>query len=69
MTITKQSILAGFISGLVYALIMAGFDYYEDKSFHVTTFFVNFLVLGVIMGVYTAFKLRRQAKKNDSDKN
>ena len=65
MSNTRQSVLAGLISGLVYALIMAGFDYYEDQQFYLKKFIVNFLVIGLFMGFYTIYKLRKQAKTKD----
>ena len=68
MSITKQSVIGGIISGLVYALIMAGFNYYEDKSFNLKIFILNFVVFGLFMGFYTTYRLRKQAKnKNKSN--
>ncbi|GAA4281873.1 hypothetical protein [Gaetbulibacter aestuarii] len=65
MSITRQSIIGGIISGLVYAAIMAGFDYYEDNSFNLKIFMLNFVLFGLFMGLYTTFRLRKKAKSKE----
>ncbi|MFH4968342.1 hypothetical protein V8G61_09070 [Gaetbulibacter sp. M240] len=67
MSDTRQSVLAGLISGLVYSLIMAGFDYYEDQQFSLKNFVVNFMIIGLFIGFYTTYKLRKQAKTKDKN--
>lgn len=59
----KAFINSGLISGLVFALIMLGFDYYNQKSFSAIKFVTHFVLFGLFNG-YMAY---RKYKKDNSN--
>ncbi len=56
---TKKFILTGLVSGLVFAILMAGWDYYQDRPFSVLKFVLH-LVLFALFNGYMSY---RSAKK------
>lgn len=46
---TKKLLLTGIVSGGVFAVLMAGYDYSVGESFSLTKFFFHFIILGGIM--------------------
>ncbi|MCX7552092.1 hypothetical protein [Xanthomarina sp. F2636L] len=65
-TQTKAIIKSGLFSGIVYAGLMAGFDYSDGENFRIWRFILNALFFGIFMGLFTRYNLKKQA---DNDKN
>jgi len=59
----KVFIRSGIISGFVFALIMAGFDYFKDQPFSVLKFMMHFVLFGLFNG-YMAY---RKFKKDQNE--
>ncbi|ESU22806.1 hypothetical protein FLJC2902T_32450 [Flavobacterium limnosediminis JC2902] len=62
--ITKRMIKTFFISGLIYAGLMAGDDYIGGNGFRLWRFILHASVFGLLM----AFLFRYNFKKNESSK-
>ncbi|MBQ0768951.1 MAG: hypothetical protein KBT58_06635 [Bizionia sp.] len=60
----KKFIYPGLFAGLIYAGIMAGFDYSDSLSFSLNRFLINFVLFGGFMAAINYFALRRARKKN-----
>lgn len=60
----NKILISGLSAGLVYAGIMALFNYAEDEAFNLNNFIINFLFFGIFMALLTWFNLKRQEKKN-----
>jgi len=55
------------IYGLVFAGLMAGFDYSDGQDFKIWIFIVNSLFFGIYMGLMKFYFLKKQAKwKNEN---
>ncbi|MBT8253009.1 MAG: hypothetical protein KJN68_03485 [Bacteroidia bacterium] len=50
--LTKERIKIFLIAGLVYAAIMAGFDYYSGVELNLKKFLLHFLIFGLLMAVF-----------------
>jgi len=57
---TKSILISGLISGIVYAVLMAGFDYYDEKNFKVWRFIFNFVFLGILIGLVTRYNFKKE---------
>ncbi|GGW74512.1 hypothetical protein DFQ11_1126 [Winogradskyella epiphytica] len=62
-TQTKAIIKSGLFSGIVYAGLMAGFDYSDGQDFRIWRFILNALFFGIFMGFMTRYNLKKQADK------
>ena len=62
-TQTKVIIKSGLFSGIVYAGLMAGFDYSDGQDFRIWRFILNSLFFGTFMGFMTRYNLKKQADK------
>jgi len=65
-TQTKAIIKSGLISGIVYAGLMAGFDYSDGQDFRIWKFIFHASFFGIFMGFITRYNLRKQAKKENN---
>ena len=65
-TQTKAIIKSGLISGIVYAGLMAGFDYSDGQDFRIWKFIFQASFFGIFMGFMTRYNLRKQAKKENN---
>jgi len=65
-TQTKAIIKSGLISGIVYAGLMAGFDYSDGQDFRIWKFIFHASFFGIFMGFMTRYNLRKQAKKENN---
>ena len=65
-TQTKAIIKSGLISGIVYAGLMAGFDYSDGQDFRIWKFIFRASFFGIFMGFMTRYNLRKQAKKENN---
>jgi preprotein translocase subunit SecG len=59
----KVFIKSFLLSGLVYAGLMAGFDYSEGQEFSIWRFILGFLFFGIFMGLVSRYKHKKQLKK------
>ena len=66
-TLTKITIRAFLISGLIYAGLMAGFDYYNGKEFEILIFLFRFSIFGFFMSLAARYKHKRQLKNEQID--
>ncbi len=60
---TKSILKSGLLTGLIYALLMAGFDYSNEQSFRLFRFIINFLFFGIFMGLLAFYNIKK-TKKN-----
>lgn len=49
----KKYIITGLISGLVFAILLAGWDYYKQNPFSVLKFVIHTVVFGAFNGYMT----------------
>ena len=68
-TQTKSIIKGGLFGGIVYALVMLGFDFTIGENFNVWKFIFNLSSFGILMGFMTYYNLKKQLEKNKSNKN
>jgi hypothetical protein len=68
-TLTKTIIRAFLISGLIYAGLMAGFDYSKGKEFEILIFLFRFSIFGFFMSLAARYKHKRQFKNEQLDDN
>ena len=67
-TQTKTRIKSGIMSGIGYAVLMAGFDYSDGQDFRIWRFIFNALFFGMSMGLminYNFNKHRNKESKNE----
>lgn len=62
-TQTKAIIKSGLISGIVYAGLMAGFDYSDGQDLSIGKFLANFIFFGIFMGWLTYYNIKKQSRK------
>ena len=65
-TQTKAIIKSGLISGILYAGLMAGFDYSDGQDFRIWKFIFHASFFGIFMEFMTRYNLRKQAKKENN---
>ncbi|AXO79015.1 hypothetical protein DZC78_01005 [Olleya aquimaris] len=58
----KKYIITGLISGLVFAILLAGWDYYKQSPFSVLKFVIHTVVFGVFNG-YMTYRKETKAKQ------
>ncbi len=59
----KSILTGGFVGGIVYAGVMAGFDYYDGENFRMWKFVFNFLFFGTFTGISTRYNIKKQSEK------
>ena len=66
----KVFLKAFFSTGLIYATLMASFDYYFDEVFKVAKFLFHFFFFGLFMGLLARNNTKNQLikKKNQLQK-
>ena len=52
----KTKIKSGLLAGLIFTILMAGFDYSKGQDFSIFKFIFHFLFFGLIMGLITKIK-------------
>jgi dipeptide/tripeptide permease len=62
-TRTKSIIKVGLFGGIVYALVMLGFDFTAVKNFNVWKFIFNLSSFGILIGFMIYYNLKKQVKK------
>lgn len=63
----NKVLISGIFSGLTYALIMMGFDYYDNKELSLSKFILHAVVFGGIMAVSTMYSIRKKEKNKDNN--
>ncbi len=48
---TKSSLIFGFVSGFLFATLVAGFDYYNDNPFDFSKFIFQFILFGLFQSL------------------
>ncbi len=56
----KNRILLGLLAGIVYASIMAAFDYASDLPFHEVKFVFSMLIFGTFMTIATKWMVKKK---------
>jgi hypothetical protein len=55
----KGRIIYGLVTGIIFASIMAAFDYYDDKTLNVLKFIFHLLFFGLFQALFIKFKSRK----------
>lgn len=63
-TYTKKFLIAGLVSGFVFAGIMALFDLYNHEPFSLWKFIIYFLIMGFFNG-FLQYRAQRNFDKNN----
>lgn len=59
----KIFIKSFLLSGVVYAGLMAGYNYVDGQEFNIWKFLFHFLVFGLFMGLISRYSHKRQIEK------
>ena len=68
-TENKLFFKTALISGLLYATLMAGFEYYLGEGFNIMKFVFHALFFGTSMGLLSRYNYKRGLKKTNKDTN
>lgn len=58
----KKILLKSLVSGMVYAAIMAAWDYYDGEAFNLWKFIFCFTFFGGVMGLSDLYQSRKKKK-------
>ncbi|MCI2230532.1 hypothetical protein MC378_15255 [Polaribacter sp. MSW13] len=61
-TRTKAIIKSGLFSGIVYAGLMAGFDYSDGQDFKIWKFIFHASFFGIFMALMTRYNLKKTSR-------
>ena len=61
----KSAALSGLIFGLMFALIMGAFDYFEGVAFNPKKIIFQIVFFGTFMGIWNYFTLKRKEKREN----
>lgn len=64
-SINKLALKVGVMSGVIFALVMAGFDLYEQKPFSILKFVLHLLFFGGLMFFLNRNKLKKNIDNNE----
>lgn len=56
----KTIVITGGINGLLFALFMAGFDYFNGDSFSILKFLFHFMFFGFFMAISFRYKYTKK---------
>ncbi|NQX81550.1 MAG: hypothetical protein HRT66_06110 [Flavobacteriaceae bacterium] len=65
MTNKKRKIIGGIIGGITYAMVMAGFDYLDNKDFSITKFILSLILFGLFMSFWIVYNAGKTKQKNN----
>tara|TARA_B100000795_G_scaffold173880_1_gene131224 strand:+ start:918 stop:1118 length:201 start_codon:yes stop_codon:yes gene_type:complete len=60
---TKSIIIGGLLGGIVYALVMAGFDLINRENFNLWKFIFNFIFFGISMTLMTRYSIKKSKNR------
>ena len=63
----KVFIKSGLLSGLIYAILMAGFNYYDGEPFKIFKFLFHFFFFGLSMGLLASYNHKKTAQKKKTE--
>jgi len=63
----KTVLISGLISGIVYAGLMAGFDYFNGHDFKIWKLIFNVLFFGIFMGLFSYYNMKKRSKKKEDN--
>lgn len=66
-TENKIFIKSFWISGIVYAGLMASFDYSGGDSFRIFKFLFHFFIFGLFMGLLARYSHKKQLKRETNE--
>ena len=61
----KSAALSGLISGVMFALIMGSFDYFEGLALNPKKIIFQIVFFGTFMGIWNYFTLKRKEKREN----
>lgn len=64
-SLNKIFLKSSLISGLIFATLMAGFDYKEGLEFNTQKFFFRFIFFGLLMGSINWHYSKKEQNKNE----
>ena len=64
---TKSVIIGGLVGGIVYASIMAGFDYIDGQNFRSWRFILNVSMFEIFIGFMTKYNIKKQSEKENNN--
>ena len=51
---------SGFVSGLIYAMLMTGVEYSQEQQINIWRFLLNIIVFGIIMILIKTYYLKKK---------
>lgn len=63
----KVFVKSGLLSGFIYALLMAGFNYSSGEPFSIFKFLFHFFFFGLSMGLLARYNHKRNTKKKEEE--
>ncbi len=57
---TKYIVINNVLIGIIYALIMAGFDFANNKDFNIVKFIFNLSFFSIAMGLKDYYTVKKQ---------
>jgi len=57
---TKQIIQKFFLAGFIYAIFMAGYDYFNKEAFNIMYFIINAFFFGSVIATIEYFKFKKK---------
>ncbi|GGW56202.1 hypothetical protein DFQ11_101585 [Winogradskyella epiphytica] len=64
----RNLLKTSLINGLLYAVIMACFDYSDGLDFRICRFLINAMVIGPITGLIIFYSIKKQGTQEKSNK-
>ncbi|WP_298512871.1 hypothetical protein [uncultured Kordia sp.] len=65
---TKQLLIYGVISGIIFAVMMAGFDYFSGEEFSGFKFLIHASLFGFFMAITDRYVLNKKGKKENTER-
>lgn len=61
--IIKNGLISGFTTGIVYASLMAAYEWFDSEVFKIEKFLFNFLFFSAVMGVVFGYSTKKQIER------
>ena len=62
--VVVTGLISGLVNGIVFASIMAAFDYFEGEEINWSKFLFQFLFFGAMMGLMTSYSTKKRLNKD-----